>query len=211
MNWDDVREALGADVCEDDAVLSYQGTQNNRFYDAEHLNTALNLEHFGLGSKFSKLYNADYGASRTLDDFDDFPESKEAMESAFQSFSVAWNGQNGIFLYKGIDEYHPYYRIHNFANKKIGDTFTMPGYFSASLSLDVAKQFAKPRGSNKVVLRMVNMSNTRCVFPPNKPISFGSAQGLSEQEVLFDKGITFKVVKVDNTDSEFIFIDVEPV
>lgn len=33
MNWDDIRKSMNANICNDAAILSYQGTQNNRYYD----------------------------------------------------------------------------------------------------------------------------------------------------------------------------------
>ena len=165
------------------AINAYQNCQTGSYLGANELNHCLNLEHYSELSDYAELADDQYGSS--LDDYS-YLNSKTAIDLEFSSQGLMIHSNS--ILYKGIGN-NVNYQYMDLANKSVGDNLFFPGYLSTTISLNVAKSFAKSRPV-PIVLK-----GCKAIIPQIKTVLHSPSGEEPEQEVLLERALTFKVLE----------------
>lgn len=199
IKWEDVKNKLNANVCNNLAILCYQGCDDLTYCGAAILNHCLNIEHYG---EAYQSFSDEDGEFASLEDYENYQDSKKEMSKAFCSDAVCWNNLP-VLLYKGVNE-KAFYKFLHLEKLKEGNSFFLPGYCSMTTNETVATHFA-----DNFMLVCENMGMKKCVFPPNKTVNFSKAQGQNEEEILFDCGINFRINRIEKKES-LTYLYIEP-
>ncbi|MBL5825321.1 ADP-ribosyltransferase [Serratia fonticola] len=172
------------------AIKAYQCADSEVMYcSAQELNHCLTLIHYGEESKYANSSKEIFGG---LDCYENHYSSINEIESEFNSLSYSFTSDSVV--YKGVSTLEPYYEILDISSRKVGDEIYFPGYLSTSIYKYKAETFKNKH--NGILLVITGMDKARCIIPENRKIPNSPSSDIPEQEVLIDKGVRLKVIKL---------------
>ena len=170
-------------------VRRYQNLEPSRaeFMDSDELIHYLTRAVHGVKSSYAELADDCFGSDEPESTFQ---PTLEALDAVFATNSYRFSADSKVF--KGVNT-KPYYEIYNFDRVVPGDRVAMPGFLSASVCRDKALEFA---GCGGVLLVVLGLDIVNAVVPENTCVAMTKRPNIPEQEIILDRGTTFKVESV---------------
>ncbi len=176
------------EVLNNPAVNAYQNTDKDGYVSASILNHCINLKEYGLDSEYAKLSSEIYGNDLTDHDY---KKSLKKLDCLFARQAYYFNEST---VYKGVSD-EPFYDIHKFNQLKIDEIITFYGFLSTSVCHCKAESFA--RSKPPILLEFIKIDCIGAIIPPINCVLNSPTPSIPEQEVLLDRGASFKVVSVN--------------
>lgn len=191
--WDAFIADHGIQTAGDSVVRRYQNLEPSaaEFMDSDELSHFLNREMYGAQSSYAELADDRFSS---IEPDSTFNSTLKAMDAVFATNSYIFSKDSKVF--KGVNS-KPYYLIHNFNRVKPGEIVVIPSFLSTSVCRDKALEFA---GRGGVLLVVRGLDAVNAIVPENTCITTTQRANIPEQEIILNRGITFEVESVIETD-----------
>lgn len=190
--WDHFIAENGIRTAGNSVIRRYQNLDPSRaeFMDSDEMSHYLTRAECGVQSDYAELADDRIGSDEPESTFQ---TTLEALDTVFARNSYRFSGDSKVF--KGVNT-KPYYQVHRFDLVMPGDRVLMPGFLSTSVCRDKALEFA---GRGGVLLVFLGLDAIDAVVPENTPIAMTKRPNIPEQEIILDRGITFEIETVTET------------
>jgi ADP-ribosyltransferase exoenzyme len=189
-------EARGA------SLEAYQMASSGPYLSAGEVNHCLALRHFGAGSDYAALARDRYGSSE-----DDWKPTRSIgeLDALFAAQSCRFSADSVVFKGIGME---PYYEVLKLATASVGEVVTFPGFLSTSVCREKARSFS--RGSPSLLLQIQGLDRINAIVPPNRCVPYSPTPSIPEQEVLLDRGLSFKVIdRLEQTNEMLVSLEAQ--